>query len=279
MPRALPDPVVPDLTREKHEIAVLTYNVQALPLGLGKDAPSRMKKIRPLVSRYDVVLFQEAFFFKDDLLGHFGGSAVSVRGRGAGRFLPKPRLTGAGLAITSFLGRASLVERHARRYDICSGTFSGYNDCLGRKGFVLARLRLAGVEVDVYTTHLDAGNSGKDRSARSRQLDVLARQIQQLSGDRPIILGGDLNSQENREDDMELLAKFRARVGLIDAEIRDYRGWDEHLDYIFYRSGAGARLTVVRKGADETFQTKDYMMSDHPALYAIIRIEPDSVRR
>ena len=278
MPPALENPVTPDLTRSKDEIAVLTYNVQGLPFRLGKDAPKRMKQIRPLVARYDVALFQEAFFFKDDLLGHFAPDAVSVRGRGAGKFLPKPRLAGAGLAIASFLGRESIVEHHARRYDICSGLFARYNDCLARKGFVLARMRLAGREVDVYTTHLDAGNDEKDRTARRRQLDLLARRIQELSGDRPVILGGDLNSQENRTDDTDLLAAFRARVGLADAEIRSYRGWPEHLDYIFYRGGRGVRLTLARKGADETFQRKGYMMSDHPALYAIFRVETDSQR-
>ena len=278
MPRALDNPVAPDLSRTSDEIAVLTYNVQALPLWLGKwNAGRRMKKIRSLATRYDVVLYQEAFISTGNLLGSLGPNGAVARGTGAGAFLPKPRM-GSGVAVASLVGRESIRERHARRYDICNGILGGYSDCLARKGFVLARLVVRDREVDVYTTHLDAGNGEKDRGARERQFELLALRIQELSGDRPIILGGDLNSEKTDTADMRRLDSFRRRLGLNDVGISDYRGWDEQLDYILYRGGRGISLSVIRKGVDEGFHDGKYALSDHPALFAIFRVDTDSTR-
>ena len=50
-----------------------------------------------------------------------------------------------------------------------------------------------GAEIDVYTTHLDAGSSRGDRQARRNQLKRIRKKIEKKSRGRAVIFAGDLN--------------------------------------------------------------------------------------
>lgn len=77
---------------------------------------------------------------------------------------------------------------------------------LHTKGFVSARIELAGRPVQVVSVHLTSGSP----AARRREVDVMVESLAKV--DAPIVLMGDLNSQwKNENDAVRLLAE---RLGL-----------------------------------------------------------------
>jgi endonuclease/exonuclease/phosphatase family metal-dependent hydrolase len=68
-------------------------------------------------------------------------------------------------------------------------------DRLARKGTLHARLTLGGeLDLDVLTTHLQAGQDARARRVRATQLEDLARHVAAVgSPDRPFVVCGDLN--------------------------------------------------------------------------------------
>ena len=75
----------------------------------------------------------------------------------------------------------------------CNGWFSNANDCLVSKGFLYSNLNFNDVNIHLYVTHLDAGNSKKDILARNHQVIELINHINLVGSQNPVILCGDFN--------------------------------------------------------------------------------------
>jgi endonuclease/exonuclease/phosphatase family metal-dependent hydrolase len=254
-PLANGDSARADLARDSTDIAVLSYNVKALPYPLGGSRKGeRLQAVRAGFRDYDLVLLQEAFTAHDDLLGGLESRGV-VTSEHLGPARTGDGLTrSTGLAIATFRPLAATPVRHVGHYGVCSGHVGRANDCLASKGFMLQRVRFGDAEIDVYDTHLDA--DPRDQPTRERQLATLSAEIQRLSATRPLIVAGDFNIE--RRDSAQFAIPGAS--------------WPERLDYIFVRGSADVAVEVLRAGSDSRFRTATRELSDHPAMFAILRV-------
>ncbi|HTO05654.1 MAG TPA: endonuclease/exonuclease/phosphatase family protein [Myxococcota bacterium] len=250
-------------------LTVLTYNVHGLNHWLVSDDPeARMGQISSRLDAYDVALVQESWTYWDALASH-ATHPVRERGNGPdpGAFFQSGLATFARLPLRA-VSRGSLGA--------CAGWLGGANDCFADKGYLRVRLRLApGMDVDFWNLHLDAGESDADRSAREKQLANLAQRIRTLSGDGPLVVAGDFNSEASNPADAALLSRFVTEVGLRDTGARsDPQGAFAHkeIDYVFVRDGRGIGFEVVRAGEAGEFAAGGKPLSDHPALRARLRV-------
>jgi hypothetical protein len=279
------------VARADSVVSVLSYNVHGLsPLIAGDDPRARAAAIGALAPAYDVALFQEDFEYhgviRRGLVGSVGAAGNRV-------VLDPPRLAakillapfsvllphfsppyGAGLSsfVKSVLAQPGDVDREP--YDVCDGWLGARFDCWASKGYLRVSVRTPeGMLVDVYNTHLDASRGRRSVETRRRQLRSLASAIERNSGDRAIIVGGDLNLVFDRPGDPEVMAEFRSRLNLRDSGAGpELPRWRQH-DYILYRSGAQAQLSVEQAGeALEFIVDGERALSDHPAVYARFQV-------
>ena len=250
-------------------ITVLTYNVHGLNRWLVSDDPeARMPEISSRLNAYDVALVQENWTYWDALSAQ---TTHPVRERGNG---PNPPVFFQSGLATFARGALRGVSRGS--LGACAGWLGGANDCFADKGYLRVRLRLApGIDVDFWNLHLDAGDSDADRAARERQLATLAERVRALSGDGPLVVAGDFNSESAEPADSVPLARFAADVGLRDTGASsDPAGAfpHKHIDYIFVRDGRGIRFELIRAGEASEFASGGKPLSDHPALRARLRV-------
>jgi endonuclease/exonuclease/phosphatase family metal-dependent hydrolase len=243
-------------------VAVLSYNVHGLPSFFVDDDPAaRMPEISTRLNAYDVALLQEDWSWSAEL-----DAAASH---------PLKLRTPFRSGLASF-ARAKRLAQSSESLGACSGWLGGANDCFADKGYLRTKLRLApGIDVDFWNLDLDAGDSDADRAAREKQLAALAERVRALSGDAPLVLAGDFNSEATNPEDSALLARFVAEAGLRDTGARsDPAGTfpQKHIDYIFVRDGRGIRFEVLRTGEAGEFAVGGKPLSDHPALRARLRV-------
>lgn len=264
---------VPTLVRHSTDLAVLTYNVKALPfLAGGWNKDERLRAIRARIDRYDIALFHEAFTSVPNLLAGFVARGAMSSER-FGIAMRSVRLTGStGLAAAIFRPVLTVGSAEIGHYSVCSGTFGRANDCLASKGFAMQRVRLAGVEIDVYDTHLDADL--RDAPTRAVQRNELAAAMQRFRAARAVILGGDFNIERGDTTEFAALTRFSSGASLTDAGITSSTAWPEHLDYVLFRGSAEADITLRAAGEDPSFRMQETAVSDHPAMYAILRVTP-----
>lgn len=238
-----------------------------------------MPVIGQLLAGYDVALVQEDW-------AHGKALAGSTRAalRIAGNAARSPWLRslsffcgacGSGLVLFSGLGEERLLAAESLPYDRCADWILGANDCWATKGFIYARLRLAsGAELDVVNTHLEAGGGEDDLAVRREQLEILGRFLASRSAGHALVLGGDLNLPFDEPRERAVLERFAGSLGLRDTGARPPRGagWDQRLDYILWRSGEGAELSLLDAGEDAAFSRGGEPLSDHPAVFARFRV-------
>jgi endonuclease/exonuclease/phosphatase family metal-dependent hydrolase len=245
------------------ELRVVTYNTHGLPAWIARDDPERrFPVIGRLLDAYDLAVVQEDFYHHELLLGAI---TLPLRARGNER---------SGLTTLSRLPAARLVETQAEPYEICSGWILGANDCLADKGFLRTRMALPnGARVDFVNTHLDAGRAEADREARRAQLELLAERLRETSNGVPLVVGGDLNLHHDDPRDRALLDRFVVALGLADSEARPEpgSGWSR-IDYLLTRSGDAASIEVLGAGMAGEFVHDGAPLSDHPALWARLRV-------
>jgi endonuclease/exonuclease/phosphatase family metal-dependent hydrolase len=281
---------VADDTRTDRAFTVLSYNVHGLfPLAAKDDPRDRMPTIGWLANRYDVVLFQEDFEY-DRVLAQQMQESTGYRGNGMGLdprrvavklllfpvaiFLPhfSPPY---GAGISTYVDDAFAVDADVTRhpYAACNGWFGANGDCWARKGFLRVRLvGPEGAEIDVYNTHLEAGPSPRSVATRRGQLDELAAGIERLSPGRAVIVAGDFNTAYIRPGDRDMKLAFRERLSLLDSGAGPQLPFWRERDFILYRSGEGAALSVENAGEAVEFVNRGRALSDHPALYTRFRL-------
>jgi endonuclease/exonuclease/phosphatase family metal-dependent hydrolase len=258
------------------ELRLLTYNTHGLPGWIAMDAPERrFPAIGARTNRYDVALLQEDFAHHD-LLQQGARQPLVLRGNRS-RMPACPVCSGAGLTTLLRPGVVAGVEdSRAAPYGVCAGWLGGMNDCLATKGFLRTRLRLAhGPTLHVVNTHLDAGLGEADRGARAHQLDILAATLEDEAAGEALVVAGDLNLARHDAGDRALLDGFARRLGLRDTGARAApgTGWPR-IDYVLVRSGTDTRVTVLEAGEDEGFVQDGRPLSDHPALFVRLDVEP-----
>lgn len=286
---ALPFVLVPRVQAESL-LSVLSYNVHGLAPVIAQDNPlDRVEAIGSLAASYDVALFQEDFEYHSTIGRRMQGS-VGVLGNGmeldprrlAAKILLAPITAilphfsapyGAGLS--TFVKSELVVPGDVRRepFRVCDGWLGSHLDCWASKGYLRVGIRTReGLIVDVYSTHLDAGRGRGSVETRRRQLRTLASAIEQQSGERAVIVGGDFNLAVERPGDGELMAEFRERLNLSDSGAGPELPFWRRRDYILYRSGMQAQISVAQSGEAVEFVDGQRALSDHPAVYARFRV-------
>ncbi len=248
-----------DLRQVTGTLKILTYNVAGLPAFVSPSNPDEnMRQASPHLNRYDVVLAQEDFSYHADLV-----QAVTHP------YQLAPRNTGSafvgdGLTTLSHYPM-NAEERHTWR--TCNGYLFSLNDCLGEKGFSVARVWLTPVEpVFVYNLHADAGADSDDVDARADGFAQLAQHIEAYAHGRALIVGGDTNLDEADPRDRAILRKFLKRTGLTDS-CRSVGCSRRELDRVFYRSSTNIELRAVAWAEDTAFvDAEGQALSDHPAV-------------
>ena len=304
-------------------LSLLTYNVHGISNWMilnenRGDQRFRSASLGWLARDYDLVLLQEDFEYHDRITE---GPTVAFVQRGTGprwTLWPLKALTlpfwplrfsapyGSGLTITAPALQPVKIkeEGEVKRTDgvivrealkACNGWITDANDCFSTKGVLGMRLLLRnGAEIDVYTTHLDAGGSADDRKARRKQLEQIRKKIEKKSKGRALIFAGDLNLEYDAlpgtaiNPDLALLrSELIEPLGLTDVGVRQTgKHFGHRVDWVLYRGTPAVNLQVLKYGEDERFrhpfnrglvdEKPDYfegMLSDHPALGVCFLVE------
>ncbi|MCO5169848.1 MAG: endonuclease/exonuclease/phosphatase family protein [Planctomycetes bacterium] len=250
-------------------LRVVSYNVHGLPSFItGDDTLARQRTIAPRLEPFDVVGLQEDFM--DD--GHrllTGAATHPTRLRFADLAGPD-RFYGSGLTL---LARAPAVLHRHEHFGTFHGRLGAGSDGLASKGFQLVRLRLApGIELDVYNTHMDAGGAEGDQAARADQAAQLTRCMQEISGDRAVVLLGDTNLSAGRGRDPGTLARWQAATRLRCACLAARETCCGRIDRVLWRSGLGVELEVARWGVAPGFiDAEGRLLSDHEPIEVELR--------
>lgn len=256
------------VARAGEAIRILSYNTHGLPAWIaGGDPDVQFPRIGELTNGFSLALLQEDFAHHE-LLRRGARHPVVERGNASLRAMC-PICSGAGLT-TLVNPPLELDVVWNVPYEQCSGWLLGGSDCLASKGFQLARVSVpGGAAFYVVNTHLDAGTDEDDRRARAQQLETLRETLDRQADGAALIVAGDLNLRADDAADRAIFDEFAASLGLVDSGARAAPGtsW-EVLDYILFRSGAGAVLELTGAGEDESFTADGEPLSDHPALFA-----------
>ncbi|OZJ02574.1 hypothetical protein BZG36_04197 [Bifiguratus adelaidae] len=171
----------------KH-VSILLWNVWMLPWKLSDNQTvARATHIAPILQDYDIVILNEAFTHKD-LLTSSTTSIMSFHTLGRRAWYS---IFDSGVVIISKYPCVHCVSQH----------FSAVThwDMMASKGIILCRLDIAGTEVGVYGTHMQAGDRPVDQDARRAQALQVAEFINRHSEGRKVVLGGDLNMGPTRD--------------------------------------------------------------------------------
>ena len=244
-------------------LRVLTYNVHGLPsLITGDDTVGRIGSIGPLLEEFPLIGLQEDFTPE----GHeVLMEAVSHDVRPWFDATLEGRFYGSGLTL---LSRAEQVGYHEQHYSDCHGVVDGASDCLASKGVQRVRLRLGpDAEIDVYNTHIEAGNGKSDEAVRGVQVSEVIQLIEAQSAGMALVLMGDFNLSGSDEVDAALTEKLLRDAGLQTLCDAVACGDPGRIDKILFRSGERVQLEARAWSVEERFVDEaGTALSDHEAI-------------
>jgi hypothetical protein len=278
------------------EFSLLTYNVAGLPQEISTEQPSTdIPLISPLLNDYDIVVTQEDFdwwvpeldvldfrnyhtrlradadhAYESDI--HPGPAAVGIDGSDPERPMP---VVGDGLG---YLSRYYFTNLQRVPWEHCFGgadtSDGGAADCLAMKGFGVATVWLgAGVPVDIYTVHGEAGSTTADRRMIAEDFALLADFMADHSEGRAVIVAGDTNLHLEPGHSMTpvhapIWNEFLAAGGLTDVCAVVPCQSPGSIDKVAFRSGGGLTLEPLeRRWEDEIFvDGSGDDLSDHPPV-------------
>ena len=163
-------------------LSVLLWNVWNLPSCLtDKNSKGRAKNISPLLKPYDVVILNEAFVNKKYLLEQADYPYMKKLGRQWWTIFD------SGIII---LSRFPIVETSWTHYKQRSGW-----DIFAAKGILKCRIQLNDTQqIDVYGTHMQAGNTTRHQVTRHAQAIQAAEFVLKGSpAGNTVLFAGDLN--------------------------------------------------------------------------------------
>lgn len=183
------------------EFTVLNYNVQMRPVL--DDNDYKGVRISPKLNRFDVVALQESFAGKDLLMS----SDLHLY---RADFIKKRCifcLVDSGL---STLSNFPIIEQKTMLYR----SWAGIQDGVASKGVLLTRLRINGLIVDVYNTHMIASSNFSD--ADEARYDQTVQLIDFVRANSPsehsVIVLGDFNMCPSQKDATDSDRKFKAHM-------------------------------------------------------------------
>ncbi len=192
---------------------------------------------------------------------------------------------GAGLGVAS---RHPLVAERVLAY---SRPHAGA-ERLARKGALHTRAALAGLELDVITTHLQAGTSPRAVQVRGRHLAELRALIEAVGApDRPMVVCGDFNIDGYGGGAAEYAALTSMLAGFRDlgaeADVPTYHPHPDHnplahrfdrhgraqrIDYMFFRAPPrGPQVRAFARALDVALEGGVHP-SDHFAVVAELEL-------
>ena len=201
------------------KLKVLLWNVWNLPSCLTDgNSAERAKKISPWLQPYDIVILNEAFCNKKQL---FSENDFPFR-QGLGR--QWWTIFDSGVIILSKFPIVKTENMHYRK--------RAHVDMFAAKGILMCRIELEhGRLLDVFATHMQAGNSRAEQKARDAQaLDVAEFAYKHSVDAQAILFAGDLNMGPTHD-------KTYARHSVHYANSQDAKLRTEA--YIRMREGAG----------------------------------------
>lgn len=281
------------------EFDVLSLNTFGLPQPIGKDVAERHSRIGKTIGSYEVIGFQEAFSKDSKHLAQ--GAALS----GLSYHVHTPtdkRLLTSGLSTFS---QYPIVASGFKPF-----TYGSHADALAQKGVSFSRLQLPdGSKVDVYNTHFQAATDkpkgpldklwmksmaqifpGYDmprEDIRRHNAQVLIDYVKQQDAGYPVIILGDLNTQEHQD----ILPLIKNELGLQDS-FRESHGQDpgytsdgktnpykdnpdkrKRVDYILYRSGQEQSLKVLSSQLAFDQAVDGMFVSDHYGVHTRFQLK------
>ena len=245
------------------ELEVLTYNIHALsPILAGDDPHGRIPKILSKSSGNNIIFFQENWIFSDQYFNEYLPEHQILASKSSKFIWPFSNGSGLTVALSDSI---TILETNDISYSSCSGWLSKDNDCLATKGFQHIRIQIAENVIDLYNTHLDAGDSDSDIESRVMQIKELENYAIQESRDLPIIIAGDLNIDFN-SDELHVVDSFCDGLDLNIAEWSNSSEdtLSEKLDYILYRGSGDTNILLRGCNIDAVLNG----LSDHPPIKA-----------
>jgi cysteine-rich repeat protein len=259
----------------------LTYNVAGLPDPLSDSTPSIFTPIiSPLLNGYDLVLVQESWQTPDPnplaplRVYH---ELLVADAHHPYKSEPAPLPVGndpnrPSALVSDGLNRFSQfhfdpVVREA--WTSCFGVSDNGADCLAFKGFSVARTTLAaGVMVDIYNLHMEAGNAPEDVQVRDESVTQLSAFLNAFSVGEAVIMGGDFNLNSDTEPAASQFQTLLSNTGLTD--VCAFLACPEpgRIDKFLFRSSDTLTLTPTSWNFEtDVFVTDDDQpLSDHDAL-------------
>jgi hypothetical protein len=266
-------------------VAVMSYNVRGLPAAVIENRTTQMAAIAPLLEDFhtpatpyvgidSIVLLQE--LFDQGYYNTLTNPATVTYPSKTAKDSSGPSFIGDGL---NMLSDFTFTGFDRTQWNNCFGTGAANgSDCDTNKGYSFARFTLeAGVTVDVYNLHADAGQDEGSRTARRANITQLATRINATSpAGTAVIVMGDTNSKYTRTPN-DNIGTLLSSTGVTDVWVQLRKGGVvppagadidsscstdpstgncELVDKVFYRSGDNVTLTPT------SYEALDDMFSD-----------------
>ena len=254
------------------EINILTYNIHGLsPVFAGDKPKERIPSILDKSKSFDIILLQENWIFSsEEIAQELDGYEIMVSNKSKFKNPIKCLLNpnGSGLSV-GVKDSILLLSSDEYSFDGCSGWLFRANDCLSTKGFQRISIKINGERVDIYNTHLDAGESKKDIRVRNKQLQDLKDYVQSNSSSYPLIIAGDMNINLLDSESREIINSFISDLNLqmVDWSTQTLDKTSV-LDYIFYRGSDITEILLVKGGVNQELLGT----SDHPPIEGLFDI-------
>ena len=234
-------------------IKIINFNIHGFNTIGGKN---EVLEIIKNVSSNDLIFFQENWSFENEIKNNLNQFNFIFSDR---KF---KIIQDSGLVI-GVEKKNQIIDYEEVFFENCNGLLFNSNDCFASKGFIFSRIKIEDAYIDLYNTHLDAGQSIKDKEVREKQIDELTNYILKKSSKSNVIVAGDFNINYHG-DASYLIDDFCLKTNL------SFVIWDEKyflenkIDYIFYSKG----LAHLKYEVPDTL----FYLSDHPPMGAQFKI-------
>ena len=248
-------------------IQILSYNIQGLPTLFLSAKKQKTKKIINESINYQIILYQENWMSQKEVFTEILNNHniyVSSKSKYPHMLQRAFNPNGAGLTM-GITKEYEILYYEEILFKGCSGYFNKLNDCLASKGFQKMTIFLPQIgEIDIYNTHLDAGDSPEDKSIRKTQINQMKTYIYDTGMSNPIVIAGDFNMTLSDGD--STLYYFYQDLDLLGKSIKTPQPM---LDYIFIKNSPRIILRILEYQINHSFNG----LSDHPAVSAKISAE------